>query len=273
MAEKGETSAARHPATTSGPMIITDSPSPNYNERFFPTTGGRRAISLIILHYTDLPSAAEARALMQDPTHQACAHYLVDTTGAIERLVPDERRAWHAGRSHWAGEDDLNSLSLGIEIQNAGHRGGAPAYPWAQISAVIDLCRDLCQRHGLDGQAILGHSDIAPDRKIDPGEWFPWEKLHTHGLGFWPNPGMADKAEGLALTDDGIRAHLTACGYNPALDLKTLITAFQRHFVPEAFLDGGNAGHADILTRTRLVDAAHHARARGGALAFPRQSA
>lgn len=247
---------------------IAQYPSPNFNDRSFPSLQGRGGVAVIILHYTDLPTAAEARRLMQDPVHKATAHYMVDVDGTVEQLVAEDKRAWHAGISHWAGEEDLNSLSIGIEIQNAGHRGGSPAYPPRQIDALVTLCRAIASRHNLDGEAVLGHSDVAPDRKIDPGEWFPWERLSEQGIGFWPKPGMADKAEALALDDAGLMVHLAACGYNPALPLDVILTAFQRHFVPEIFLDPASIGRADILTRTRLVDAAHHARARGGALAF-----
>lgn len=249
-------------------MIITQAPSPNHNERVFPTPAGRTRIALIILHYTDLPTAAQSRALMQDPAHKACAHYMVDTDGAVEQLVDDSQRAWHAGQSFWSGEEDINTFSLGIEIQNPGHRGGCQPYPLAQIKAVTTLCRHLMARHDLGHEAVLGHSDIAPARKIDPGEWFPWEDLAAHDVGYWPEIGMADKMRATEMADEDITALLARCGYDTRLDLKTVIAAFQRHFVPEIFLDPDSVGKADVLTRAKLINCAAHAQARGGALAL-----
>lgn len=251
-------------------MIIVPALSPNYNERQFPTQGGRSKISMIILHYTDMPTAEESRVLMQDPAHKACAHYLVDTNGTIEQLVSDEHRAWHAGISYWAGEEDINSISLGIEIQNAGHRGGSKPYPLQQIKAVTALCRHLIAKHDLDKEAVLAHSDVAPARKIDPGEWFPWADLAAHEVGYWPTVCMADKMHATEMADEELIELLTICGYDMRQDLKVVIAAFQRHFVPEIFLDPDSVGKADVLTRAKLIHCAAHAEARGGALGLKR---
>ncbi len=249
-------------------MIIVPSLSPNYNQREFPTQGGRRRVAMIILHYTDVPTADEARALMQDPAHKACAHYLVDTNGTIEQLVSDDHRAWHAGTSFWAGEEDINSLSIGIEIQNAGHRGGSEPYPLEQIKAVTALCRHLMAKHDIDREAVLAHSDVAPARKIDPGEWFPWADLAAHDVGYWPVITMSDKMHATEMAEEEIIDLLRTCGYDMRLDFETVVAAFQRHFVPEIFLDPDSVGKADVLTRAKLIHCAAHAEARGGALAL-----
>lgn len=246
-------------------MKITQAPSPNFNARQFPTAAGHSAIKLIILHYTDLPTATASRVLMQDPAHKACAHYLVDVDGSIEQLVADHNRAWHAGKSYWAGEEDLNSISIGIEIQNAGHRGGCQPYPEAQIAAVIELCQYLIKQHTLDAQAVIGHSDIAPARKIDPGEWFPWHKLADCGIGYWPQDSASPPT---TLDAAAITALLVQCGYDPRLDLNTTLTAFQRHFVPEIFATPDLVGTPDTLTIQRLARCAAHAQTHGKALAL-----
>lgn len=242
-------------------MQFTQSPSVNHNDRVFDGTGHDR-VKLIILHYTETVDAAEALRLMQDANHKAAAHYLIDTDGSITQLIDDQRRAWHAGKSYWAGSEDINSLSLGIEIQNPGHRGGKPAYPPVQIAAVTALCRHLIGLHNLDPEAILAHSDVAPARKIDPGEWFPWARLAADGLGFWPEVIAEDEAP--MLSDDDLRVKLEDIGYDPALPLDTALTAFQRHFVPEAFA----GGHDMRLTYARLNACQRHARARGRGLAL-----
>lgn len=247
-------------------ITIGKSHSPNHGDRRFPTTGGREKISLVILHYTDTVDAARSRQLMQDPAHQAAAHYLVDLDGQIEQLVDDGRRAWHAGNSFWGGERDINSLSLGIEIQSRGHRGGGQPYPSVQVDAVIALCRHLIATHGLDAEAVLGHSDVAPARKQDPGEWFPWQRLAGEGIGHWPDVTPDDMTAAVTpMADDATARLLAQCGYDPAADLPALLTAFQRHFVPEAFLSGASGD----LTRARLIACARHAAGRkSGVLAL-----
>lgn len=247
-------------------MQIQMTPSPNHNERVFPTAGGRARIGLIVLHYTDMPDAISSRALMQDVGHKAAAHYMVDIDGTIEQLVEDERRAWHAGKSFWGGEDDINSLSIGIEIQNAGHRGGSPKYPIDQIKSVTALCRLLMAKHHIDHEAVLAHSDIAPARKADPGEWFPWEDLAKHHVGFWPAVTMGDKLEATQLSDAQIPELLAQCGYDPTVEITLALTAFQRHFVPGVFLEPDTVGRADVATRARLIACARHAAERASGL-------
>ncbi len=181
-------------------MRITDRPSPNFDER------GGRAIELLILHYTGMPSGEIAIRRLSDPQPRAgdyafpwerpddpdkilgrtSAHYVVEEDGTILRLVPEEKRAWHAGLGAWAGGADLNARSIGIEIVNGGHDFGLPDYPYEQIEAVTDLVSDIVKRHRLKLHQVVGHSDVAPLRKADPGEKFPWRHLAFHRLALWP---------------------------------------------------------------------------------------
>ncbi len=225
-------------------MIIIDAPSPNFNAR----KDGKK-IKYLILHYTGSPTAFEALRLLQgdDPAHQVSAHYLVDETGGVTRLVDEAMRAWHAGKSCWEGETDINSCSIGIEIQNPGHEHGYVPFPDAQMQSVVALCLGIIGRHAILPQNILAHSDVAPDRKKDPGELFPWEDLAAQGVGLWPKNDDSD-----ALKTEDIKPALFRYGYDPGLDEKTLITAFQRHFEPEAFLTPGTAGTPTPITAQRV---------------------
>jgi N-acetylmuramoyl-L-alanine amidase len=211
--------------------------SPNHGER-----AGLRP-DCLILHYTGMPSGAGALAWLCDPRSQVSCHYFVEEDGTVLQLVPEARRAWHAGRSSWCGETDLNSRSLGIEIVNAGHPGGLPPFPAAQIEAVIALCRDLCARHAIRADRVLAHSDVAPGRKIDPGEVFPWDVLHPAGVGHWVPPAQAPAGPVLRPGDRGeeVRALQSSLrGYGYAIepsgvydaDTTVVVTAFQRHFRP-----------------------------------------
>src|SRR5262249_26037816 len=151
-----------------------DAPSPNFG----PRKEGKK-IKYLILHYTDTQTAFEALKLLQggDPAHQVSAHYLVDEDGTVMRIVDEAMRAWHAGKSYWEGEEDLNSCSIGIEIQNPGHTNGYRPFPEEQIAAVAELCDGIIERHNILPCHVLAHSDIAPERKADPGELFPWQAL------------------------------------------------------------------------------------------------
>ncbi len=222
-------------------MNIVDAPSPNFG----PRAEGKK-IKYLILHYTGVESAFEALRLLQggDKDHQVSAHYLVDEDGAVSRLVAEEMRAWHAGKSYWEGETDINSCSIGIEIQNAGHEFGLPAFPEAQIDAVIELCRGIMARHKILPCHVIAHSDIAPERKQDPGELFPWKKLADAGIGQWPEPGTGEEGD--------IDKILTQFGYDPKVDLKTRVTAFQRHFMPEVFKMPEKVGVGDPDTVQKL---------------------
>jgi N-acetylmuramoyl-L-alanine amidase len=218
--------------------MIIDAPSPNFGPR-----KEDKKIKYLILHYTGTPTAFEALRLLQgrQADHEVSAHYFVDEDGSITRLVSEDMRAWHAGKSCWEGEEDINSCSIGIEIQNPGHEFGYRKFPEAQIRSVTELCRGIIGRHKILPCHVLAHSDIAPERKKDPGELFPWQQLAAEGIGLWPE---AKETDG----EKDIKAILTKFGYDAALDEKTLIAAFQRHFEPEVFQTPEKIGVASLNT-------------------------
>jgi N-acetylmuramoyl-L-alanine amidase len=240
-------------AEPESPVAARFVPSPNHGER-----NGGRAPDCVLLHYTGMPTSAVALRWLCDPASSVSCHYYVEEDGEVLQLVSESRRAWHAGVSCWAGDRDLNSSSIGIEIVNAGHPGGLPPYPDVQISAVIALCRDLCARRAIPPERILAHSDVAPGRKIDPGEVFPWETLYRGGVGLWVPPMPADDGPTLAPGDTGtavaaVQRQLASYGYDVLAtgdyDAATerVVAAFQRRFRP-ARVDG----RADPSTRATL---------------------
>jgi N-acetylmuramoyl-L-alanine amidase len=160
---------------------IRDLPSPNHDERPAGTP-----IDMLILHYTGMRTGAAAVARLRDPASRVSCHYVVEEDGAVFRLVAEERRAWHAGVSQWRGHTLLNGRSIGIEIVNPGHEWGYRPFPALQMAAVCDLCLDVLARHPIPARNVVGHSDVAPDRKEDPGELFDWEGLAANGVGLWP---------------------------------------------------------------------------------------
>jgi N-acetylmuramoyl-L-alanine amidase len=205
-----------------------------------------------------MPSGDLALARLRDPASAVSCHYLVWEDGRVTQIVAEERRAWHAGHSFWAGERDMNTVSIGIEIVNPGHDGGAPPYPAAQIDAVIALCGDIIARHAIPRERVLAHSDIAPDRKIDPGEYFPWDRLAAAGIGLWAPPAPITTGPVLCLGDQGpdvmtLQRAFAALGYDAPSDgrfdatTRLVVEAFQRHFRP-ARVDG----EADVSTRETL---------------------
>jgi N-acetylmuramoyl-L-alanine amidase len=231
-------------------MAVCDSPvaaeyiaSPNHGERL-----GHRVPDAIILHYTGMASERAALRRLCAPSSGVSAHYFVCECGRVVQMVPESRRAWHAGVGVWRGEQDLNSASIGIEIANVGHDGGLPPFNSDQILALIGLCRDVVRRLAIAPERVLGHSDIAPARKRDPGERFPWKRLAQSGVGHWipPAPLLGPSRFKLGDTDPQIRLlqeQLAAYGYGVNItgqyDSQTLIvlTAFQRRFRP-ARVDG-----------------------------------
>jgi N-acetylmuramoyl-L-alanine amidase len=233
-------------------------PSPNHDER-----APGLATDILLLHYTGMSSTAVALERLCDPVAKVSSHYVVDEAGQITQLVPEARRAWHAGVSSWEGKTDINSRSLGIEIGNVGHDLGYPDFPDAQIDAVIALCRDIIHRHRIRADRVLAHSDIAPDRKIDPGEKFPWGRLHRAGVGLWvaakppssPALGPGDRGDPVADLQAALRRYgygIEATGiYDEAT--AAVVTAFQRHFRP-ARVDG-RADRSTIATLLALLDA------------------
>ncbi|HZZ37332.1 MAG TPA: N-acetylmuramoyl-L-alanine amidase, partial [Caulobacteraceae bacterium] len=162
-------------------MTPIPAPSPNFDARVSPP-------DMIVLHYTGMPTGEGALARLCDPAAKVSAHYMVEEDGRVFALVPEERRAWHAGRSFWKGATDINGLSVGVEIVNPGHEFGYRPFPDGQIAAVIDLLADIRSRWTIPDERIVGHSDVAPDRKEDPGELFPWRRLHETGIGHFVEP-------------------------------------------------------------------------------------
>ncbi len=205
-------------------MHIVERPSPNQDER-----AGGRSPDLLVLHYTGMQTAAEALARLCDPVAKVSAHYTIDEDGTIYAHVPEERRAWHAGISFWAGDHNVNGCSLGIELVNPGHEFGYRPFADAQIEALIDLVADIRTRHPIQAHRVVGHSDVAPARKQDPGELFPWKHLADYGIGLWPETSSRHLR-------GAVDAALARFGYGipPFVDwpLEKTIAAFQRRFRP-----------------------------------------
>jgi len=233
-------------------LAVRDLPSPNQDDR-----PAGVPIDMLILHYTGMQSAQAAVERLRDPAAKVSSHYVVDEDGFVLCLVPEERRAFHAGVSYWRGYTELNGRSIGIEIVNPGHEWGYRDFPVLQLAAVCDLCLAILSRHAIPVRNIVAHSDVAPDRKEDPGEKFDWEGLAQNGVGLWP-VGVPDLGTTGAVRDAtglrGVRAALADIGYRVApegaLDpaLSSVLRAFQRHWRPEAV-----TGQADSGTLARLL--------------------
>jgi len=227
-------------------ISIRDAPSPNHDER---PAGG--SVDMLILHYTGMQTARAAIKRLRDPEAKVSSHYVVDEDGAILRLVPEDRRAWHAGVSYWRGHTVLNGRSIGIEIVNPGHEWGYRDFPVLQMAAVCDLCLAILSRHPIPARNVVAHSDVAPDRKEDPGEKFGWPDLARNGVGLWPVQ-VPDLGVGGVVRDAAglrpVRAALAHIGYQVApegaLDpgLSSVLRAFQRHWRPEAVTGQADAG-------------------------------
>lgn len=217
---------------------------------------------MILLHYTGMATGEAAEHRLCSAESEVSAHYLVHEDGTIVQMVREKARAWHAGKSFWKGETDINSRSVGIEIVNPGHEFGYVPFPDAQIDAVIVLCRDIAARHRIPPQRVLAHSDVSPGRKVDPGELFPWARLAAMGVGHFVAPApIADKAcEDL----EAVRPMLADYGYGIAAAsaddaaTRTVVAAFQRHFRPERIDGIADASTIDTLRRllAALPDAA-----------------
>ncbi|NNM70829.1 N-acetylmuramoyl-L-alanine amidase [Enterovirga aerilata] len=235
--------SGRPPDGEPGAIVSRFVPSPNHGER----RGGRRP-DLLLLHYTGMPTAEMALQRLRDPAAEVSAHYVVLEDGTVVQLVPEDRRAHHAGVSYWAGETDINSCSIGIEIVNPGHEGGLPPYPEEQITSVIELCRAIVDHWGIVPERVLAHSDVAPSRKEDPGELFPWDRLAEAGIGHWVAPQPPTGEVMLQPGDTGpeveaLQDALAFYGYSLQASgtydepTRQVVTAFQRHFRP-ARVDG-----------------------------------
>ncbi|HEX8401685.1 MAG TPA: N-acetylmuramoyl-L-alanine amidase [Allosphingosinicella sp.] len=220
---------------------IIDTPSPNHDERLLP-------ITMLVLHYTGMQDAASAIARLSDPEAKVSCHYLIAEDGQIVRMVPEERRAWHAGRSWWRGITDVNSASVGIEIVNPGHEFGYRPFPEEQIDALVPLVSEIKERHGLTRGNIVGHSDIAPTRRQDPGELFPWGRLAKLRLAL---PRPAKNLMDPRWTDGGFLLALERFGYDVS-DKLAAVVAFQRRFRPE-LIDGEIDGECRALLLALLL--------------------
>jgi N-acetylmuramoyl-L-alanine amidase len=248
------------------PLVAEVVPSPNHKER-----DGHGRPDMIVLHYTGMATAGDAlERLCSLDAPQVSSHYLVYEDGRIAQLVPEARRAQHAGISSWEGETDINSRSVGIEIVNPGHDGGYPDFPDRQIAAVIALCRDILARRPMRADRVVAHSDVAPSRKQDPGEKFPWARLHAAGIGHWVEPAPLGNDPVLAMGDKGpkvaeVQGLLTRYGYGVAASgrfdqaMHDVVVAFQRHFRPgrvDGIVDGSTIETLRRLLATRpaMVD-------------------
>jgi N-acetylmuramoyl-L-alanine amidase len=239
-------------------------PSPNFGER----KDGKRP-DCIILHYTGMASGALAEDRLCNIAAEVSAHYIIHEGGRIVQMVPEAARAWHAGRSFWAGETDINSRSIGIEIANSGHpdanpANSAPPFEDVQIRAVIDLCKGIQSRWAIADARVLAHSDVAPGRKIDPGERFPWATLHESGVGHFVEPSPVRGGRFFSRGDEGqpveaLQSMLALYGYGISITgvfdaaTETVVAAFQRHFRP-ARIDG-IADASTVETLHRLLKA------------------
>jgi len=215
-------------------MKVIERPSPNQDSR------GGVGVDMLVLHYTGMVSGEAALARLCDPAAKVSAHYAIDEDGTIYAMVPETQRAWHAGISFWAGAGDINARSIGIELVNPGHEFGYRPFPEAQIGALTALCRQILGRHSILPWRVLGHSDVAPARKDDPGELFPWAEWAAAGIGFWAAPGDD-------LGEAAMAPLLAHYGYDPDVSLEKAVAAFQRHFRPSRV-----DGMADRETRTML---------------------
>jgi len=244
-------------------MKIEALSSPNFNDRKHP-------IDMLVLHYTGMETGQGALDRMRDEAAGVSAHYMLWEDGRVVQLVGEDKRAWHAGVSSWQGDEDLNSRSIGIEIVNGGHdwplAGGLlPPYPDQQVEALIELCTGILGRWEIPVCRIVGHSDIAPTRKDDPGEHFPWQRLARAGIGLWP-PASSHEAEGSLeeVTTARLQALLSEIGYNVSPSdqndetIEACVRAFQRRWLPDRV-----TGEADLATLQRIGEVAESYRQAG----------
>lgn len=195
--------------------------SPNFDARPAGT-----AVDMLVLHYTGMESAQAALARLSDADAKVSAHYVIEEDGTVWHLVEEDARAWHAGVSYWRGATDINARSIGIELVNPGHEFGYRPFPPAQMAAVIALAGEIAHRHAIPARNVVGHADVAPRRKMDPGELFDWRALARAGIGLWPEP-----SDHCVMDADAVCALLADIGYDTA-DPTAALRAFQRHFRP-----------------------------------------
>lgn len=199
-------------------------------------------IDMLVLHYTGMESAAAALARLCDPQAEVSAHYVVDEDGTVWRLVDEAARAWHAGVASWRGATDINARSIGIELVNPGHEFGYRPFPEAQMAALVALAGGIVGRHPIPARNVVGHADVAPRRKLDPGERFDWQRLAEAGIGLWPR-----ESERCERDPGAVAAMLARAGYETE-DLAASLRAFQRHFRPARV-----TGRIDFETARRLA--------------------
>ena len=254
--------------TVAGRAVV-DMPSPNWDER--PTAAG--PVDTLVLHYTGMVSADAALARMSDPAAKVSAHWCIGEDGTLWRLVLEEHRAWHAGSSAWRGRRSINDVSIGIELVNPGHEHGYRPFPLAQMDALVDLARAIVARHPIDPRNVVAHSDIAPTRRQDPGEFFDWARLARAGIGVWPGEGEGPAQALLPLRQgdggEAVQRHqerLRAIGYDLTADgdfgaaTAAVVRAFQRHF-RQARVDGViDAGTASVIEQVNALATARAGR-------------
>jgi N-acetylmuramoyl-L-alanine amidase len=242
-------------------VTIVERPSPNFEPR-----PAAASIDVLLLHYTGMESAEAALERLGDPNADVSAHYVVDEDGTVYRLVDEENRAWHAGEAFWAGATDINDRSIGIELVNPGHEFGYRPFPEAQMAALTELAGAIVRRHRIPPSRVLGHSDVAPQRKRDPGELFDWARLARAGIGLWPqvpeqmpDPVAPERSGTPAAMVAEARSLLARFGYEIALEgawdeaARNVVAAFQRHFRPSR-IDG--LVDTDTLWRLKWLIAA-----------------
>lgn len=226
-------------------MAIISKASPNFNERI-----NYKKPEYIILHYTGMKSLDDALHRLCDPSSHVSAHYTIGRDGEIYQHVDCDKRAWHAGKSFWRGITDMNSASVGIEIENTGHEHGYVPFPEEQIYAVMKIVEEVMGKYHILPENVLAHSDIAPERKEDPGELFPWSMLAQQKLSIWPEPSEEDfETAKTWILDDYVSA-VRSYGYDPVCGYEFALRAFERHFAPELILGTLND---EMIARARLA--------------------
>tara|TARA_B100000678_G_C18147843_1_gene477608 strand:+ start:405 stop:1133 length:729 start_codon:yes stop_codon:yes gene_type:complete len=226
-----------------GELIHHERLSPNYDDR-------HAAVSMVVLHYTEMEGADAAIERLTDPEAKVSAHYIISEAGEVTRLVPEEKRAWHAGVSYWRGESDVNGISIGIELDHPGHRFGYREFSEAQFAALVPLLHAIVQRHDIPRANVVGHSDVAPQRKIDPGELFPWARLADLGLCL-PRPTKLELGDPFD-NDGAFYLALERFGYDIS-DGHKVVEAFQRRWRPEQ-IDGEIDGEIRAILFQLLLD-------------------
>lgn len=216
--------------------------SPNFDERALP-------VSMVVLHYTEMASAEHALARLTDPNSKVSAHYLISEAGEVTLMVPEDKRAWHAGRAFWRGRKDVNSASIGIELDHPGHALGYRDFSEAQFEALVPLLHRIVEQHDVPRANVVGHSDVAPARKIDPGELFPWERLADYGLCLpTPKISLGDPFD----NDGAFYLALERFGYD-ITDGRKAVEAFQRRWRPRR-IDGEIDGEVRAILFQLLLD-------------------